>query len=647
MISILQRIFLLFFFACSTIIAHGQNLVPNPGFEDYNNCPVNLTMSTSTTVFPTVKDWLWPNSGTADYFNTCATTDPWTRVPDHALGYRWPHSGNGYAGCYMYSGQRTVNSPSGKEYVQCHLLQPLQQGCLYNITFYVNLAVSHNINSDANKVNVALDGVGANVSKGRPNNGGSFILQVKPQVRNPKGAHIADTANWTKISGCFIADGGEEWLTIGDFTPNVEQDFRYVFGFPNPPEPVLLDTMSYYYIDDVSLTQQTFTPASKDTFVCDTVFTKTITATDGAVSYEWNTGATTKSISVAKPGIYWVKGYFTGCGDFTDTITISTRDVLDLPDTLHYCAGGKPIVYSIRGHYNSYAWLPFGGAPTFVSITPGTYTLTVTDECGAQTDTMQVIEDAKPAPPLVNDTTVCIHSVITHLPVAGDSLKWYTTMQSAPDSALPYINTDTISIRTIFVSQSVQGCESEKVPVNITIGNDFHIQLPHDTSFCNGDVGLIGYVLDEPARYLWNTGAVTPFIRPGQRGAYILKISNGCGEQQDTINVSIVSDCRHCMIVPDAFTPNGDGLNDGLGPINTCGSYLYFFRFEVFNRWGQRVFETNDPSQKWNGKYKGVMQPVGNYFYQLKYATHFGEPDMHITNENDYTLLKGVFTLVR
>ena len=70
--------------------------------------------------------------------------------------------------------------------------------------------------------------------------------------------------------------------------------------------------------------------------------------------------------------------------------------------------------------------------------------------------------------------------------------------------------------------------------------------------------------------------------------------------------------------MPSAFTPNGDGLNDYLYPLN--GYKAKNLEFKVFNRWGQMVFETTDWTIKWDGTVNGQKQNPGTYVWELQYT---------------------------
>jgi len=75
--------------------------------------------------------------------------------------------------------------------------------------------------------------------------------------------------------------------------------------------------------------------------------------------------------------------------------------------------------------------------------------------------------------------------------------------------------------------------------------------------------------------------------------------------------------------VPNAFTPDGDGTNDLFIPIIT-GHSFEDYEFMVFNRWGELIFETNNPTMGWNGTYKGVMSQTGVYVWKLKVKPNEG-----------------------
>ena len=72
--------------------------------------------------------------------------------------------------------------------------------------------------------------------------------------------------------------------------------------------------------------------------------------------------------------------------------------------------------------------------------------------------------------------------------------------------------------------------------------------------------------------------------------------------------------------IPNAFTPNSDGKNDGFGLIGT-GIHPEGFEMIIFNRWGEEVFYTNDLEARWDGRMKGKAVQDGVYAYRIKFKT--------------------------
>jgi gliding motility-associated-like protein len=110
---------------------------------------------------------------------------------------------------------------------------------------------------------------------------------------------------------------------------------------------------------------------------------------------------------------------------------------------------------------------------------------------------------------------------------------------------------------------------------------------------------------------------------------------HGC---TDTAQAQVVvrTDCLNpLIIVPTAFTPNGDGIND-LFRIERAENYT-LISMQVFNRWGGVVFETSDAHSGWDGRYGNNPQPIGSYVYLLYGADHWGRPMRH---QGNVTLLR-------
>ncbi|MFI5135726.1 MAG: gliding motility-associated C-terminal domain-containing protein, partial [Chitinophagales bacterium] len=95
-------------------------------------------------------------------------------------------------------------------------------------------------------------------------------------------------------------------------------------------------------------------------------------------------------------------------------------------------------------------------------------------------------------------------------------------------------------------------------------------------------------------------------------GTYTVTVTDSAGcKISDTVSIYEVP---NVFAVPNAFTPNGDGLNDVFIPVQTN---IATFEMSIFNRWGQLIYYTADQTKGWDGKYQGRQEEIGAYVYQI------------------------------
>jgi hypothetical protein len=208
-----------------------QNLVPNGDFEQYTTCPNSIGQ------FDVVTTWLNPSTATPDYFNQCAGATI-EGVPDNLFGYQFAHSGDGYAGAYLFEMFDTV-AYDYREYIEVPLTAPLVANNCYHFEMYVSLAekLSNYTTSDYGVYfsDSLISGLAT-----------QNTLPFTPQISNSTG-YITDTLNWVLIEGDYTATGGENHLMIGNFRDDTVIDTIQV-------GPDLGHSIIYFFIDDVSLT---------------------------------------------------------------------------------------------------------------------------------------------------------------------------------------------------------------------------------------------------------------------------------------------------------------------------------------------------------------------------------------------------------
>lgn len=127
-----------------------------------------------------------------------------------------------------------------------------------------------------------------------------------------------------------------------------------------------------------------------------------------------------------------------------------------------------------------------------------------------------------------------------------------------------------------------------------------------------------------PVSGLSRTDIANPVASPASTTQYTVtaRSQSGC-TNTDTLTVYVTNTGTPLLSVPNAFTPNNDGKNDCFG-ISRWG-YTSIQEFSIYNRWGQRVFQTKNVNDCWDGKIKGVLQPSGGYSYVIRLQTNCGE----------------------
>ncbi|MEM4326262.1 MAG: gliding motility-associated C-terminal domain-containing protein [Candidatus Pacearchaeota archaeon] len=127
-----------------------------------------------------------------------------------------------------------------------------------------------------------------------------------------------------------------------------------------------------------------------------------------------------------------------------------------------------------------------------------------------------------------------------------------------------------------------------------------------------------------PVQYVWSNGATTAEQYGLGAGEYGISVTdaNGCGVVRVVEVENIMTDCPHFVYLPNVFSPNGDGLNDVL---YVRGKGVSWFRVVIYNRWGNKVFESGSFSVGWDGTYRGEKQDAGVYVYMIEGEYSNGE----------------------
>jgi hypothetical protein len=229
----------IFLFTCATLLAQ-VNLVKNPSFEQYSQCPFQDDQIRFANFWSPIDTISTNPLCSPEYCNTCTTIGGPT-IPYDAAFYQYPRTGNGMAQVQVFE----MNIPDSyqRDYLQGRLYHPLIAGKQYCVTFYV---VYEELSGNA------IANIGAFFDNGGIDNTDSLGCALPqtthiPQVENT--TIISDTLNWTKIEGTFTATGTEKFTTIGNFRDKAHTNYTSFVPWPGSGG----DNWSWYLVDDVSV----------------------------------------------------------------------------------------------------------------------------------------------------------------------------------------------------------------------------------------------------------------------------------------------------------------------------------------------------------------------------------------------------------
>ena len=350
---------------------------------------------------------------------------------------------------------------------------------------------------------------------------------------------------------------------------------------------------------------------------------------------------------------YAIRVFYSSCSNaalevsFTDTVYVkrNTLAATAVKQDATCTAGGTITVTATGGvapiQYSLNTATGYQSGNVFSNLQPGTYTVTVRDaaSCVVTTTPFTVTLQGAVSVNAGLDTLICTGASFTRSAVGNaTSYSWSpTTGVSNASSVSPVFSPQATTTYT--VTATTGNCvATDAFIVNVAPGASVNagpdkIILAGQAYQIQGS-GTSGTYLWTPPTGLSATNVLNPMAIPAQTTTYTLKVttSQGCIATDD-ITITVVP---YCIKPMEAFTPNGDGINDLWLVTNGTGC-LERAKAQVFNRYGAKVFESNDYKNNWDGTYKGKSLPDGTYYFVITYKLITGK------EEN----LKGSVTILR
>jgi gliding motility-associated-like protein len=365
----------------------------------------------------------------------------------------------------------------------------------------------------------------------------------------------------------------------------------------------------------------------------------TLSAASENANYQWLlNGAllseTQSQLAVAAPGGQYIANIDVGgCGAYSDTVNITFNNTAATPfslgpDTL-LC---PKEIFNLTVHVTgaaAYSWSSKGlnvsdavnynvDADSTITINnPGRYWVFVRigNQCEV-VDTM-IVRYRGDKQLNFNDTALCQGTTLVLDADFGTGVyKWEAIPPQRDDQNNTNQSTYFVYNPGFYAVTATVGHCVFKDSLNVVFNDTLKLSLAKDTTLCQGETFII-QPKTNTADYTWQDGSKTPAFTATQTGVYRIIAQNGCG--RDTAEMNIVFDpCPCTLLLPNAFTPNGDGVNDNFRPLHACDMENY--SMTIFNRYGERIYFTKDPLQGWDGKIRGSLLNMGAYVWTVSYT---------------------------
>lgn len=430
----------------------------------------------------------------------------------------------------------------------------------------------------------------------------------------------------------YMARGGQNYLDVinNPNTPGVGAGYANA-GLMLAPGSMSQMGMINFPPYQVTATPQTqFVNLGADTLLtCN--FTPFLLAPPSVcnATYLWQNGSTSPTFTVSQPGTYYVQ-ITNICGSGSDTIVVTANGstaTLSVSGNDTVCPG-SPTTLTASG-FQTYVWSPSAGLNTTTGSTvqasplvTTTYTVIGSDICGSDTLQFTVYVSTTLAGSLTGDTILCAGESVQLTAGGGTQYQWI----SGTTGTTPVVSVSPATTTTYSVVVDDNGtCAADTVSITLHVVTSPAALFSYATSACESSV-VFANGSSGGFTYLWDFGDNTTdtvsnptheFPGPGDYTVMlILNPNTGCSDTME-MQIPFVGSEAGDVFIPNAFTPNGDMLNEDFrlfGPVECFYEHLL-----IFDRWGELIFETKYPGTVfWDGRIKNRLVQQDVYVYRLR-----------------------------
>lgn len=356
--------------------------------------------------------------------------------------------------------------------------------------------------------------------------------------------------------------------------------------------------------------------------------TSTVNGGTGPYTYSWApSGGTSSTATGLSAGTYTVVVTdASGCST-TNTIVINQPAQLTLtttsttPTQCGQTNGAASVTAAGGTPTYTYNWSPSGGTTSNATgLGVGVYTVTLTDANGC-TDTVQVyVPPTNPAVATFSgvDTTGCAPLCVTFTNTSpnASTFSWNFGDGNTANTASPvhcYTTAGTFNV-TLYITDQT-GCPGLAVHTGmVTVFPQPTASFTANPPTASASNPTINFTDQSQNATTWTWTFGDPnnstsylqnpsFTYPGP-GSYIVQLITNNGQCSDTISITVYVEEDFTFYAPNAFTPNADGMNDMFFPVGIMWDNLKFDLY-IFDRWGNKIFHSDDPNKGWDGHANG------------------------------------------
>ena len=441
----------------------------------------------------------------------------------------------------------------------------------------------------------------------------------------------------------------------------------------------------------------TISPLGADTSLCEGS-TLTLTANTDLGTISWQDGSTGNTFSVDEAGTYSYQADNMGCIS-SDTISVMIIDLtdLDLDDSYSECEG-EAFTFTTMVTADSYSWSNGDVGPTFSSMMAGNYSLTATiGEC----ELIGAFDLAFVAPPAVDlgeDQTACSGEIV--FLNAGQDGTWQDGSMSTTFSVettglyivevsegncstLDSVQIDFLPSPVFSIGPDQTSCDGETIDLiapeglgtlswedgssditrMLSASGIYWLDITADNGCTTRDsvslvfsalptleLGMDTVVCDnltfqiKPDRgageLRWFDGSTSDIFTVENPGLIFASLDNDGCVATDSILVQFKECAIFQAFIPNVFSPNEDGVNDSFFPQFDPSIEVLEFEMQIFDRWGNQLFSSQNQSDGWRGRSRGDLVPQGVYVYFIDITYR---DDLGVNTE----VLSGDISLIR